>query len=280
MKPDFTPDIESVREAARAMLEPAGARPAGPARVPARVLIGAAEADMALAEGLERLAAAGESGGGLDRPGGLEHALAVHLHLAAFAQAYETMPAKVWGACESAIPAAIEPFREAETYADRPPEPRRVAPAFWAALVLTGQAVALAREIDLEVVDGIVHQCLAPGGDSGPLCPPEADRAIETWTVDELASLHALANLALLRGRRPWAERAVRAAAAAAEVIQPDHATHRPWGLLAFYWHPRNRHVAEQRLHDARAAVTAGADPEVPLYLLADTVWGLERLGA
>lgn len=62
----------------------------------------------------------------------------------------------------------------------------------------------------------------------------DAGVAIEWRTLDELAALHALWNLALERGRTDWRARCLGAARWHIRELQPDNATNQPWAVHVF----------------------------------------------
>jgi len=62
----------------------------------------------------------------------------------------------------------------------------------------------------------------------------DAGVAIEWRTLDELAALHALWNLALERGRADWRARCLGAARWHIRELQPDNATNQPWAVHVF----------------------------------------------
>ena len=72
----------------------------------------------------------------------------------------------------------------------------------------------------------------------GPVTPPEDELAIEIWTEDELAALHALSHHADRAEGTDLGERLrarVRVAAAwHVERLQPDNGTNHPWAVHVF----------------------------------------------
>lgn len=69
---------------------------------------------------------------------------------------------------------------------------------------------------------------------NGRLYPSLASDGIETWTEAELASLQAIAWLALHARSEVIMNRAVSAAAWLSREVQPDNATQRPWAAGFF----------------------------------------------
>ena len=209
------------------------------------------------------------------------HLLALHLHLAAFARRFESMPPNSWAACEDALPEATEPVREAENYADVPPPCDQTAVVLWQALCLTEQAILAGRDVDLELTDSILHQVVSQPSQDGSLHRREASESLDTWTFRELCGLHALANVALRRRNTSWAKRVEQAALYHLENTQPDNTTNQPWALFAFLWSPKTRSFAEQQLHDTTAHLAQSgtlSDPgAVAGLLLADAA---DTLGA
>lgn len=234
-----------------------------------------------LAEGFDRLAALGRSGerAVLRDPAGhareIYHALVLHLHLAAFSRHYETLPRDIWAACEDALQDAVLPARRVETFADIAPPPTFVAIVLWHALCLLEQSKLANRDVDVEVVDSIVHRVISRPGEQGSLHPRDEDESLDAWTYRELYGLHALANLALLRRNRAWSARVEEVAMHHLENTQPDNTTNEPWALFAFLWSAQTRSFAEQQIHDA---TTQGVGP-VAAMLMADAANSLAAFG-
>jgi hypothetical protein len=211
-----------------------------------------------LAEGMRRLAAMGkgrERAMLCDSAGHARevyHPLVLHLHLAAFLKHYESLPAPLWGACEEALPGAIEPARFVEDFADKAPPPEGVAVVLWDALCLLEEGHLASRDVDVEVVDSAVHALLRRPGPEGALHPCGEEDSLDAWTYRELTGLHALANLAIARRNQAWARRVQEVATYHLHNTQPDNTTTEPWALPAFLWSPSTRSFAEQQLHDAQ----------------------------
>ncbi len=185
---------------------------------------------------------------------------ALHLCLAAFHRRYESLPPKLWSACEQSLLEAVAPLRTVEGCAGKPPPANLTHLMLWHALCLAEQAKLLQRDIDLETVDAAVHTMIA-GNSAGPLHAQESDDSPDAWTWRELTGLHALANLALLRRNNAWAKRVEQIALYHLEHTQPDNTTNQPWAVFAFLWSVKTRSFAEQQLHDATAhgiGLTAG----------------------
>ncbi|MEX0775357.1 MAG: hypothetical protein WD042_06535 [Phycisphaeraceae bacterium] len=210
------------------------------------------------------------------------HPLALHLNLAAFGRCYESLSMEDWGAIENAIPDAVSVTRCIETYADTTPEGDRLTLVLWYALCLQDQAIALGRDIDLELTDAVVHSALAQPGPGGTLQRHDPELSLDAWTYDELVGLHALANLALGRRNPTWLARVQEIAAWHLENTQPDNTTTQPWALLAFLASPQTHSFADQQIHDATTHATGDAPVVNTLtaLLLADAAAGLERLEA
>jgi hypothetical protein len=184
----------------------------------------------------------------------------LHLHLRAFALRYESMPTGVWTACEDVLPAAVDPVREAEDYADRPPPPERAALTLWQALCLAEFADVTRRDVDVEVADAVAHQIAARPGADGTFHPRSPDQSLDAWTYRELCGMHALAGLALLRRNRTWASRVEQIGRYHQEHTQPDYTTTQPWGVFAGLWSPTTDMFAQQQLHDTASAQATASD--------------------
>lgn len=68
----------------------------------------------------------------------------------------------------------------------------------------------------------------------GELIARDEETGLEVWTESELAALHALWNLAILRDRSDWTERCFEAASVHLDRLQPDNATNHPWAVHVF----------------------------------------------
>lgn len=210
------------------------------------------------------------------------HPLVLHLHLAAFARLYETLPVSLWSVCEDALGDACLGARAVEAFADVPPPAERTAMVLWQALCLLEQAQLASRDVEIELVESVVHQIIARPGPGGALHERAAggarEESLDAWTYRELAGLHALTNLALARRNRAWAARVEEIALYHLENTQPDNTTNEPWALAAFVWSPRTRSFAEQQLHDTTAQGQGGSEGlgAVAALLLADAGHALE----
>lgn len=183
------------------------------------------------------------------------HPLVLHLHLAAFLKHYEALPSPLWGACEEALPAAVEPARVVEDFADKAPpedEPELTPLMLWNALCLLEAGHLASRDVDVEVADSAVHAIVSRPGPEGSLHPRREQDSLDAWTYRELTGLHALANLAIARRSQPWARRVHEIARHHLDNTQPDNTTTESWALAAFLWSPDTRSFAEQQLHDAQ----------------------------
>lgn len=245
---------------------------------------------VACAQGLAQLAskssgAAGRTVPRLEDPAGhgrdVYYPLALHVCLSAFARHYESLPARLWGRCEEALGRAVEPARWVGDYTDTPPPPQATALVLWLALCLLDFALAVGRDVDVELADAVVHQVVkrpGPGFSLHPRGESAEDESLDTWTYRELCGLHALADLALLRRNRGWSQRVEQVALHHLQNTQPDHATRQPWAVFAFLWSPRTRVFAEQLIHDATVHGGSGRVGPVGGILLADAAAQLERL--
>ncbi len=211
--------------------------------------------------------------------------LILHLHLVAFALRYESLPAGLWGQCQEALPAATSSVRWIENYATEAPPPGQTAAALWSALCLFEQAKITRRDVDLELVDAVVHQIIAQQGPQGSL-HAQADGqgvagSLDVWTYQEMCGLHALANLAVQRPHGGWTKRVEQIALYHLQHTQPDHVTTQPWGVFAFLWSPRTRTLGLQQIHDASAqggVMSGQAVDTVAGMLMADAVVAIAAL--
>ena len=209
-----------------------------------------------LEAGMAWLATDTAPGEGIDQiPHDIMRALVLHLHLATFLERYESLPPRLWGACEYHLPNAVLPCRRVERFSDTTPDHESVDQALWDALCLHDQARALGRDVDTEMVDGVVHHAVMaleqdPVGLGNPPTP------MVQWRC-----LHPLANLALDRRNRTWA-RAVRDVALA---LGPNAAPPHPWALFALAWSTPTAELTFRTQPNATPA-----DDAATLMLLAD----------
>lgn len=207
--------------------------------------------------------------------------LALHLHLTAFEHHYEEMPVGPWGVCEDAIPHAVAPMRLVEQWSDHAPptdQPDLIPLTLWQALCLCEQADLLRRDVDLELIDGVVHQIVTRPGQGGSLHPYDAQTdSPDAWVYRELTGLHALERLAARRGNESWSSRVQAIAMYHQDHTQPDHVTGQPWALAAFALAPATQAFADQQLHDAQAYLSGAGDSKglVAALLLADAAHAL-----
>ena len=201
------------------------------------------------------------------------HPLVLHLHLAAYRAHYEQLPAAVWSACEQALPAAIEPGRQIEDHLGAGSRSL----VLWQCLCVLEQALLLGRDVDIELLDPVVHGVIREEDQRDPgVGNPEAgkDPGMNQWVLDELAGLHALANLALRRRNQQWANRvqeiAKKLLAQQLELCQSNW----PWGLFAFAWTPGTEKLDMPQLQ--RADAETGI---ITVLLLADAADALGEFG-
>jgi len=212
--------------------------------------------------------------------------LVVHLHLAAFAKLYEKMPMSLWGRCEDSLVEVMELVRPAEQYIGTSPatDAGSMTVMLWQALCLLEYAQLSLRDVDVELVDSMVHKLITTGG-TGPLQPrseaAESDNAPAEprnepggangakganvdWILDEPAGLHALANLAALRRNRRWADRVQEIARRHIDrtgesdgQVGPTVLDGQPWGLFAYFWsrQTRGRAIAMIEQLEAQASL-------------------------
>ncbi|MGD9790540.1 MAG: hypothetical protein AB7Q00_00205 [Phycisphaerales bacterium] len=115
----------------------------------------------------------------------------------------------------------------------------------------------------------------------GPLCGVDERATIETWTEDELAGLHALADLAAAGRHDAWRRARHHMHWLIAE-LQPDNATAHPWGvhaLAALAIVERNaeaRHYAEALVH--HSFVNMGRPDRFSACILLDAARTLDTL--
>ncbi|MBI1336034.1 MAG: hypothetical protein GC164_03625 [Phycisphaera sp.] len=202
------------------------------------------------------------------------HPLVVHVALRAFALRYETLPVSVWGVCEDALPALVEPMRGIEEFTDAPPHPEVTDLVLWEALCLYEQARLAARDIDSEWITAVVHQAISQPGPGGSLHAMQntdsSDVSLDAWTYRELCALQALWRLATLTGEGTWLKRAREAAHYHVQNTQPDHTTTQPWALAAFLFDDSTAPFGEQQLHDATTQAGMSDDIGVTALLLCD----------
>ena len=228
--------------------------------IPAARLLLADQPDMyrGLVEGLNRLGVVAVDGQAprLSDAGGqcrdVYYPFVLYLHLVAFGLRYETLPVSLWGACEAAIPAALAPVRACEAFSDRMPPPQSVDTVLWQALCVFKQAKLLARDIDAEWVDGVVHQIISHPGPGGSLHPFDMQTVgLDVWTCRELCGLHALVELSLLAGTSRWMERVDQIAAYHFEHTCSSSLVNWPWAVHAFARHSHACSFADQQIQDA-----------------------------
>ena len=137
----------------------------------------------------------------------------------------------------------------------------------------------LKRDVDLEWVDGVVHQIVCRPGPDGSLHPRSSGECDEAWWWSDRCGLHALANLALL-GRNPsWTRRVEQIAMYHQTHAQPAGVAAQPWALFAYAWSGRTRALAQQQIRGVETAAGARIDVLTAL-LLADAVCSLARFAA
>ncbi|MCC6426595.1 MAG: hypothetical protein IT435_07215 [Phycisphaerales bacterium] len=108
--------------------------------------------------------------------------------------------------------------------------------------------------------------------DTGPLGSNAITAPIEAWTERELAALHALAAIARCERDSTLIARCHDAARWFTREIQPDNATHHPWGIHTFIalWADHNdietRLYAETMLHNCM--VTLGRPDRLSACIL------------
>lgn len=151
-------------------------------------------------------------------------------------------------------------------------------------------ATALMRAAGRQDV-GHAMELIRPGDGTAPL-PLVADEGIatlESETEKELASVHAVAALALTNAGAELRPRLASAVRWLMAEIQPDNATHRPWAVHAFVWaaatmQGRDASDAEMYVqtlvHNAvvAASTRSGAIDRFSLILLRDAQQVLQRL--
>ena len=258
-----------------------------------------------LVEGFEYLSKVGPGrvqGDGQMSPQAVVDVLSLHLHIRAFNERYEELPPGVWSACEDRLAAVVEGAREIEVYSDVPPPPDFTDMVLWRALCLLDQTEATRRDVDVELIDGIVHQAInqpaahpaGSGGQSEEKACPERGRDFQPlrgrvgqesealWTLRDLRGLHALANLALSRRTTAWARRVREIASYHVEHTPPEMTQTQPWALFAFAWAVPGTRFAEEQIRLVRAAGELQGTQIGPLaaLLLADAVSAMRAFDA
>lgn len=119
-----------------------------------------------------------------------------------------------------------------------------------------------------------------PSRSEGPIHPQTLEDAPEDWTYRDLAALHALFHVALLRPEQgAWLRRVQSAVLYHLDHTQPDYTTYQPWGLGAFAWFPETMPFADQQIHDVTAhlSIQGAAGALLPGLLLADAFSQLKQ---
>lgn len=104
------------------------------------------------------------------------------------------------------------------------------------------------RSLTDPTIDAI--SALQPGVD-GPLLTWDRPPSIEVWTEAELAALHALWWVSIVRTDAALRDRCLAAAEWHVENLQPDNATNRPWAVHVF---------VELSIAEEHADVAGGAE--------------------
>ena len=175
---------------------------------------------------------------------------ALHICLAAYERSYEKMGSGEWGRCESLMEEAGTLIRGCERYGHYPPSVDDTALVLWEAFCLAQIGRLSQRDVDLEMVEGIVHHIIERPGKGGSLHELEAGVTLDAWTYRELTGLHALAGLALYCRHKGWSKRVAEIGRFHEEHTQPDNTTNQPWGIFGFLWSEETMMFGEQQLHD------------------------------
>jgi hypothetical protein len=110
---------------------------------------------------------------------------------------------------------------------------------------------------------------------TGEFLAPDSKMNLESRWYEELTTLHAAASYAARVPSQKINSAVRRNAEYHLQETQPDHATSEPWGLLAFIQYAPS--LADQILH-AMQMQYPNAIPTIPLLLLQDVRYGLQRL--
>lgn len=180
---------------------------------------------------------------------------AVHVCLAAYERCYERMSSGEWGRCEALVEEVGGLIRGCERYGHYPPSVEDTSLVLWEAFCLAQIGKFAQRDVDLEMVEGIVHHIIERPGKDGSLHELEADVTLDAWTYRELTGMHALAGLALLMRNKAWSKRVEEIGRYHEEHTQPDNTTNQPWGIFGFLWSQETVMFGEQQLHDTSTQV-------------------------
>lgn len=195
------------------------------------------------------------------------HPLAVHLQLRALAVADEPLTEHL----RQAVRNAVGGYAPAQLSLAQP------ALRLWQALVLY-ETAALLGEQPPASAQQVVEQMSGPTP-RGEVHRQSADDALDEWTYQELAALHAMANLAVHTGDAQVWRRVEAAAEFHLGHTQPDYTTYEPWGIFAFVRQPLTIVFADQQLHDLQTNVQLSGPRSglVPGLLLADAAHAMSR---
>jgi hypothetical protein len=104
----------------------------------------------------------------------------------------------------------------------------------------------------------------------------DAQTNLDTFTYDELVTLHALGSMALATGDLTLLNAARKMAGYHMANTQPDHTTDEPWAMGVFAFFEETRMFAQQQLHNVRAG---GNRSRSVFVLLRDAVVTMAQAG-
>jgi hypothetical protein len=197
-------------------------------------------------------------------PRPLHRALLIYSMLQSFRLLYESLPRAEFGKWDESLRAQSDNL-EAQFGETGP------AQAVWDALALHIAGKVFIRDAWTDLAADTFGRLTRAQDSSGRFLPADPNANPELLWFDELSILHAAASYAVQTEDRPLAVAVAKASDFHFREIQPDHATHQPWGLFAFLWNSRTRSLADQLLHNLRMTSPDG----ISLMLLADSLYCL-----
>jgi hypothetical protein len=204
--------------------------------------------------------------------------LVIYSLLQTFRLLYESLPRSEFGRWDEATRAwadALESDLGGLSFAAANISPARgaiAAQAAWTALALFVAGKVFIRDAWTDLASDTFGRITKAQQPSGAFITPDAEMNPEMAWFDELSILHAAASYAVQAEDRAVAAAVAKNSDFISREIQPDHATHQPWGLFAFVWNPGTRPLADQLLHTMRIAEPEKASG-ISLLLLADALY-------